>query len=69
MSKILDTRILLGYMWRDETRKRFALGATLLYLVNATYFHFDIVSETHLALMHLDEQFGETVHLKLYPDN
>lgn len=68
-SKILDTLILLGYVRRDETTKRYALGATLLQLANAAFMHFDIVRESHPALKHLYEQFGETVHLGLFRDN
>lgn len=68
-SKILDTLILLGHVRRDETGKRYALGATILQLANAAFMHFDIVRESHPALKHLHEYFGEIVHLGLFRDN
>lgn len=67
-SKILDTLILLGYVRRDDSQKRFALGAGILQLANAAFMHFDIVRESYPALKHLHEYFDETVHLGLYRD-
>lgn len=68
-SKILDTLILLGYVRRDDTEKRYALGATILQLANAAFLHFDIVRESHPALKYLHEHFGETVHLGLFVED
>ncbi|XJS11306.1 IclR family transcriptional regulator [Aerococcaceae bacterium WGS1372] len=68
-SKILDTLILLGYVRRDSTGKRFALGAGILQLATSAFMHFDIVRESYPALKHLHEYFDETVHLGLFQDN